>query len=337
MAMSVNLNRQHSQLNGGIAMSKVGGRRNFGYGKTLHFAVRSALDERFGPGRYGTQAAHHERLGPFVDFLRQCSIRDFCQVAPDHLLFYARLLRLAVDSGELATATAVNRLSSVNVLMRTLRGNMDIWISPRSVLGARSQVRLVPPLGIEIEQVDALAQEIRAAGHESLACLVRLCRCFGLRFREASLLGLKRAVAQAQRSGTIDIREGTKGGRGRRVKRRVPVDEHGMAVLVEALRCASPETSRLVPEGWTYAKWFKYAHRVYRKFASPAGLSPEFHDLRAAYACARYEQMTGCAAPVFVGHRQATRPDDAAAREVVARELGHGRPSVTNAYCGGVR
>jgi hypothetical protein len=115
------------------------------------------------------------------------------------------------------------------------------------------------------------------------------------------------------------------------------VDEHGMAVLVEALRCASPETSRLVPEGWTYAKWFKYAHRVYRKFASPAGLSPKFHDLRAAYACARYEQMAGCAAPVFVGHRQATRPDDAAAREVVARELGHGRSSVTNAYCGGVR
>jgi site-specific recombinase XerD len=318
-------------------MCKVGGLRNFGFGKTLQFAVRAALDERFGPGRHGTQAAHRERLGPFVDFVRHCNIRDFRHVEPDHVQSYARQLRLAVDDGELATATAVNRLSSVNVLMSTLHGNDDMRMSPRQAIGARSQVRTVPPLGMEVERVEALARELRAAGHESLACLVRLCRCFGLRFREASLLRLKRALAQAQRFGTIDVRDGTKGGRGRRVKRPVPVDEHGMAVLVEALRCAAPETSRLLPAHRTYADWFKYAHRVYRRFALRAGLSPKFHDLRAAFACTRYAEVSGSAAPVIAGRRQASRSDDARAREVVARELGHGRASVVSAYCGGVR
>jgi len=318
-------------------MSKVGGCRNFGYGKTLHFAVRSALDERFGPGRYGTQAAHRERLGPFVDYMRQCSIRDFRQVAPDHLQAYASQLRLAVDNGELATATAVNRLSSVNVLMSTLHCSDDMRMSPRQAIGARCQVRTVPPLGLDIERVEALARELLAEGHESLACLVRLCRCFGLRFREASLLRIKRALAQAQRSGTINVRDGTKGGRGRRVKRRVPVDEHGMTVLVEALRCAAPETSRLLPADRTYADWFKYAHNVYPQFALRNGLSPKFHDLRAAFACTRYEQISGSVAPVIAGRRLASRSDDARAREIVARELGHGRASVMSAYCGGVR
>lgn len=318
-------------------MPKVGGHRNFGYGKTLNFAVRSALDERFGPGRYGTQAAHRERLGPFVDFMRQCSIWDFRQVTLDDVQFYARRLLLEVESGELVTNTAVNRLSSVNVLMSTLRCDNDLRISPQSVIGARTQVRLVPPLGMDLAQVEALAKVIEVAGHERLACLVRLCRCFGLRFREASLLNLKRAYAQARRSGTIDVREGTKGGRGRRIERRVPVDEDGLAVLAAARHFASPGTLRLIPEAWSYTRWFDYAHRVYPHDAREAGLSTKFRDLRAAYACIRYEELAGSPAPVVVGRRLATRPDDAAARVIVAQELGHGRSSVTNAYCGGVR
>jgi integrase len=318
-------------------MSNVGGRRNFGYGKTLHFAVRSALDERFGPGCYGTTATHRERLGPFVDFLRQCSIRDFREVKLDDVFSYARLLRLAVESGELAIDTAVNRLSSVNVLMETLHGRKKVWVSPRSVLGTRTQVRHEPPRGMDRAQVEAVAGMIEGREDERLALLLRLCCRFGLRFREASLLNLKKAYAEARLSGTIDVRDGTKGGRGRRKERRVPVDEEGLALLAAARRVAAPGSSRLVPEAWSYIRWYKYAHRVYPRYAEAAGLSTEFRDLRAAYACTRYEELTGSVAPVIAGGRLASRPDDAAAREVIARELGHGRPSVTNAYCGGVR
>jgi hypothetical protein len=152
-------------------MSKVGGRRNYGYGKTLHFAVRSALDERFGPGRYGTQAAHRERLGPFVEFMRHRSIRDFRQVTLGDVQCYASLLLLARDSGELATATVVNRLSSVNVLMSTLLGDDDVWISPRSVFGPRTQVRLVPPLGME--RAGGRTRQCDRGGWTRATCLPR--------------------------------------------------------------------------------------------------------------------------------------------------------------------
>ncbi|MBI3774834.1 MAG: integrase, partial [Gammaproteobacteria bacterium] len=57
-------------------------------------------------------------------------------------------------------------------------------------------------------------------------------------------------------------------------------------------------------------------------------------DLRAAYACERYEQITGHPAPVVAGERQANKHDDQTARQIIAQELGHGRIDVAAAYLG---
>ncbi len=59
-----------------------------------------------------------------------------------------------------------------------------------------------------------------------------------------------------------------------------------------------------------------------------------FHDLRVAYACERYEALTGTPAPVVAGERVADRESDRAARVIIARELGHGRVEIVAAYCG---
>ncbi len=42
-------------------MGKIGGTRNFGYGKQMAWAGKNALHDRYGEGHYGTQAAHEER------------------------------------------------------------------------------------------------------------------------------------------------------------------------------------------------------------------------------------------------------------------------------------
>ena len=61
-----------------------------------------------------------------------------------------------------------------------------------------------------------------------------------------------------------------------------------------------------------------------------------FHELRAAYACERYELITKHRAPVNGGHCcQVDRNLDRAARRQIGYELGHGRIDVVAAYIGG--
>jgi predicted DNA-binding protein (UPF0251 family) len=61
----------------------------------------------------------------------------------------------------------------------------------------------------------------------------------------------------------------------------------------------------------------------------------KIHDLRAAYACERYRQLTGAAAPVVAGRQTVNRTIDRTARQTIAQELGHGRIDVVSAYIGG--
>lgn len=63
-----------------------------------------------------------------------------------------------------------------------------------------------------------------------------------------------------------------------------------------------------------------------------------FHELRAAYACERYEQLTGFPAPINGGrvHREDLELDQHA-RQQLSHELGHSRIDVVSAYIGGRR
>jgi hypothetical protein len=59
--------------------------------------------------------------------------------------------------------------------------------------------------------------------------------------------------------------------------------------------------------------------------------------MRAAYACERYQQLTGVAAPIIAGERMVDKEDDKSARQVLAHELGHGRVDVISSYIGSSR
>lgn len=60
------------------------------------------------------------------------------------------------------------------------------------------------------------------------------------------------------------------------------------------------------------------------------------HELRAAYACERYEQITQLRAPINGGQCcQLDKHLDRDARRQISCELGHGRIEVVAAYIGG--
>jgi hypothetical protein len=108
-----------------------------------------------------------------------------------------------------------------------------------------------------------------------------------------------------------------------------------METLKQAAHVQGP-AANLIPVDQSYRQWRDHAYHVWQRVSSEHGLRG-FHDLRAAYACERYCEMTGSAAPVVGGHRGASKEDDAGARQAIAQELGHGRADVVAAYVGSAR
>lgn len=101
-------------------------------------------------------------------------------------------------------------------------------------------------------------------------------------------------------------------------------------------RKASPPRSRnLLARDESYAAFLQQTLLPARETLQEQGLKG-FHELRAAYACERYEQLTGHAAPVNGGHcYRIDRDLDQQARQQIGLELGHNRIDVVSAYIGG--
>lgn len=164
-------------------MALVGKRdgRNFGYGRQLSYAGPQALKDLFGGGHYGTVKAHSDRWQAFARWCRSDDgpgLNDARQIDRQTLLDYAEHLRHLVECGDLAIATAQNRLSSVNRTMAALRGDQYVKVpSPSRALGMqRTSVRRSVPQGQDHEHVKRIVavlcehQMPRAAAIAQLAC-----------------------------------------------------------------------------------------------------------------------------------------------------------------------
>ncbi len=314
---------------------KVGGRRNFGYGKRLAWAGANALRDRYGEGCYGTRAAHAARWRLFAEFAQHQAVKDAREVTAELVVRFARSLAARVVVGELSVRYAQNLLSTVNVVLETMRGDRTLRIAPAALVGQRRNVRAVAPVSLDRWRVDAAIARAMAEGEERTALVAGLARELGLRFREASLLNNRRALKQARENGAVNVTAGTKGGRGKYVDRWVPVSDRALVTLERAARVQGT-AANLIPTDSDYRQWREHAYHVWQRVAAAQDIRG-FHDLRAAYACERYFALTSHAAPVVAGRRDASKTDDAAARVTLAYELGHGRTDVLAAYVGSSR
>ncbi|WP_287600318.1 integrase domain-containing protein [Thiothrix sp.] len=313
--------------------------RNFGFGKSMGFAASNALESRYGggnyegsqAGHYNTVAAHKERFDKFIDFAKSEGISDAQKITQDTLDKYAEQV---ADSGY-SIAYAQNLISSVNVVLSALRGNNALKVSPSEAVGQRSHIRTDIPGGIDRAEVKIACDRMAAAGLNRAAAVTGLAREFGMRGKEACIGDLNRWIKEAATQQAINITEGTKGGRGREVDRWVPVTATGLEALHRALD-ASPSGSRnLLAAGEKYIQFVDGELNRARTHLKAAGID-KYHDLRSAYACERYEQLSGSPAPVLTGSvMTANRDSDWAAREILTNALGHGRIDVVASYIGG--
>ncbi|VVO03000.1 integrase domain-containing protein [Pseudomonas fluorescens] len=317
------------------------GGRNFGYGRQLSYAGPQALRDLFGGGHYGTVKAHSDRWQAFVRWCRSeegPGFNDARQINWQTLLDYTGHLRQQVEQGELAIATAQNRLSSVNRTMAALRGDQYVKVpSPSKALGMRrSSVRRSAPQCQDREQVKRIVDVLCENQQPHAAAIAQLARATGMRLREAILADLPRLKREAKQFGKINIQDGTKGGRsGASAPRWITVDDH----IREALRFAeqvSPNGGRnLLAPNESYLDFLQGIVRPARDILHTHKLKG-FHELRAAYACERYEQITHNLAPINGGRCRRLNPRlDREARLQISYELEHGRIDVVSAYIGG--
>ena len=324
-------------------MALVGRRdgRNFGYGRQLSYAGLQALKDMFGGGHYCTVKAHCDRWQAFVKWCRSelgPGINDARQIDLKVLADYAEHLRDVVGRGELAVSTAQNRISSVNRTMAALRGDQCVKLpSPSKALGMqRTGVRQSVPQGQDREQVKQIVDALCSCHQLRAAAIVLLARATGMRLREAILADLPRLSREAKDLGRINIQDGTKGGRaGASAPRWIAVDGYVRGALGFA-RQVSPAGSRnLLAPHESYLNFLQEIIRPARDILH-AHILKGFHELRAAYACERYEQITQHHAPINGGQCcQVNRNLDRQARRQISYELGHGRIAVVSAYIGG--
>lgn len=322
-------------------MALVGRRngRNFGYGRQLSYAGPQALKDMFGGGHYGTVKAHSDRWQAFVRWCRSedgPGFNDARQIDRQTLLDYAGHLRQKVEHGAISIATAQNRLSSANQTLVALRGDQHVKVpSPSKTLGMRrTNIRSLMPQGQNREQVKRIINAL-CEQNPRAAAVMQLARATGMRLREAILADLPRLKREAKNYGKINIQDGTKGGRsGASASRWIQANVEFHNALSYAKQVSPTGSRNLLAPNERYSDFQRRVVRPARDFLHANNLKG-FHELRAAYACERYEQITCHLAPINSG--KCSHQDlqlDREARSQISYELGHGRIDVISAYIG---
>lgn len=324
-------------------MALVGRRdgRNFGYGRQLSYAGPQALKDMFGGGHYGTVKAHCDRWQAFVRWCRSeqgPGINDARQIDRKVLADYAAYLSDVVRRGELAVSTAQNRLSSINRTMAALRGDQCVKLpSPSKALDMqRTGIRYSVPQGQDRDQVKEIVDALCRNHQQRAAAIVLLARATGMRLREAILADLPRLSREANDLGRINIQDGTKGGRaGASAPRWIAVDDHIRGALGYAQQVSPAGSRNLIEPHESYLNFLREIIRPARDILHAHNLKG-FHELRAAYACERYQQITQHRAPINGGEcGKVDRHLDRETRKQISYELGHARIDVVAAYIGG--
>ncbi len=186
----------------------------------------------------------------------------------------------------------------------------------------------------EAKQVNPLEMiELAKKVDERFAVMLALQHHFGLRVKES--VELRPANAVVEGGSMIELHEGTKGGR----VRRVPVDSPEKAeVIAWARRVAAQGSNKRLrwPDcTWRQAQRRFYHYAAYRLGISTNKLGVTAHGLRHGYAQRDYRRQTGLPTPIEGGALgRIDRETHQMASLTTSRALGHGRIDVTTGYYG---
>ncbi|WP_371188873.1 integrase domain-containing protein [Thalassotalea maritima] len=305
--------------------------RNFGYGKQLAYAGKQALNDRFGDdGKYATKASHHARFKQFATWCKAIGIVDARYIDSQHIAAYCKELNEQINSGDKSISYAQNQISSVNVVLSTMRSDNKLTVSPSKVLSQRTHIRESVPLSLDRNQYQ---QALGKLQNDEAKAAVMLAREFGLRLREVALFRPGEAIKQVNQLGHINIQRGTKGGR---TADRLITPNNRQLETLHFVQAVVGKDHCLVDKVGKLTTWRNQLYKEYRDSGAQALLG-KFHDNRAAFACEVYKQLTSKDAPVVYGKRMADKQSDLMARKHCSQLLGHNRVDVMASYIGSAK
>lgn len=177
--------------------------------------------------------------------------------------------------------------------------------------------------------------------HPVVASQLDLCLWFGLRKNEAT----QARPGEMDKGTFIEVIDGTKGGKPRSVdfSSDPEVAAKQREVLDRAKEVASKHSKKgiLTIQGLTLRQMRNHINYVLRKFKiTQKDLGVTQHGLRHQYGCDLFQARAGVPAPALGAVPPAVYAQNAdqilEARKYVSRQMGHERPSITNAYAGSV-
>ena len=221
---------------------------------------------------------------------------------------------------EVTTATIKNRMSHIRWWARQV-GKAEM-IPSNGALGIARRVRATN----EDRGRDLDEEKLAKIRDPYVAMSLRLQAAFGLRREEA----IKFTPRYAVLSDRIRLKASwTKGGR----PREIPI-RHAWQRQVLRDATSLAKGGAMIKPGRNYIQ----QRKAYENGCADVGFD-KMHGLRHRWAQDRYEEITGRPCSACGGPRRSELqgPDaetDRKARLQIARELGHGRPSITETYCG---
>jgi integrase len=293
-----------------------------------------------------TRSSYVENLIGMLDELRECSavVRNLDELGSKHALHLMRLWKLkAFSAGTIEWKlsilrrflTFIGKGHLIPTGVRLHKWLLENGIEPPPARATVATVSLAwEEKGVDLEQIlpkvellcpmTAIHLEIQAA--------------FGLRMRESLQLDPR----AADYGDVLRVVHGTKGG----LPRDVPFDSDPAMrqwqrdVLERAkLMAAKNPKGLLARPGYSLEQNIRHFYHVAERVGiTKAGLGVTAHGLRHQYAARRYKEISGLDVPVSAAAplhiTEEVREADLAARTAVSRELGHFRPTVTQAYVG---
>lgn len=310
---------------------------NFGLGsRDLVKAGKFALSNEVGAGHMSFASARTiaDRWRLFVNYAKQFGIKRMEHVDRGTVVEYGKELQWRIDEGLMKPSTGQNYVSGVNSVMKIASKGMWEEVSPVKdcFIAHRDFIRTSVPVGLNRRVFDSALEALHDQVGDRGVALVELARELGLRSKEASLLDAQRGFIEAQLCGMVTISYGTKGGR----IRKVPILSDRQIALLEKAAGIQNSGKSIMPVDQSWRSWREGELREIREALQTLLEGDSIRDLRSAYACERYREITGFDAPV-VGNEMAPRDDDIAARKIIAVELGHGRIEITNTYFGSLK
>jgi hypothetical protein len=271
-------------------------------------------------GSYATQADREHILDLIADQLDAMGFRHMNahSLKPKHV---EKLVERWLAEN-LSPGTIKNRMSALRWWAEKT-GKENIVARTNAAYGIPDRV-YVTNVSKAKELVMEQLQQLRT---QCIRISLRLQAAFGLRREES----IKIVPKWADRGNALVLKDSwTKGGR----EREIPIRTLEQRQLVDEAKALAKGKSLVAPSYSTYRDYL--AH--FRAECARVGIN-SFHGHRHFYAQARYHDLTGRECPARGGptSKQLTpkqKTVDREAREMISREMGHGREQVTSVYLG---